>query len=325
MLIRNLKTSKEPILRFLLALPSNETNNDLIARLLYFLDAWSNDAIMLYNKAKTSVLKSTFQFCTCIENSVKFNKDWALKELSNFLLSKVELLDRYQHQFLIDHTETELIKKLFSSFPIQTFQICKNVIEKIIIQTRWEKKRRELVEDGAFYFYTNDEDNSHGDDELFQIFINKIEELALAQSPIFDALVLDYGKSNYVGMLRLAIYGLLVNPKVYHHKAYEIIKHINSKKGFVSNEKIEYLVRQLINAIYPSVSLVEQTDINEMIENIKVQYENEIYTHPITKKKARRSFTGYTQYLFLSAIPLGNLIVFPIPKLVMGKCHIMIG
>lgn len=310
MLIRNLKTSREVILNFLLDLPSNETNNDIIARLLYFLEDWNDEAIILYNRARLSVLKSPFQFCTCIEKSTTFNKDWAIKEFLTFLLSKVQLLNKQQHEFQIDHTETELIKKLFLVAPIETFHLCKQIIEKIIIQTRWEHKNGGLNEDGAFYFFTHSKENYHGDDEFFQIFINKIEEFAITKSPYFDEFILEFGKSNYVGLLRLVIYGLLANPKEYYNEALEIIKYINIRNGFVDNEKLEYFVRQLINVIYPLVSYNERKEINQMIENIKAPYENETFIHPITKKKERRSFTGHTQYKFLSAIPIENLIAF---------------
>lgn len=309
--IRNVRTSGNAILEFLLSLPETESNSQMINRVLYFLDNWDEKAILLFERCKELMAKNPHQLCHCLEKAAAFNKDWVFNKFSDFLHGKASQLTRNQHDFPIDHSETELIKKLFVRHSEETFLLCKSVTEKIILQTQWKHLQGGLNEDGSFYFYSNSKGSLHGDDEFFKLFIDKIEENAINENSLFENLLSEYSHSNYASHLRLVMYGILANPKRYYKEAFTLLQFINSRNGFTGDDKLQYFVRQVVNKIYALVSYDDKKEINRMIENIKVSFENEVFVHPQTQKKMRRSFHGYYQYKFWLSVPQNELENFP--------------
>jgi hypothetical protein len=308
---RNTYESSQIISDFLLNLSDDDKNKWLIQQVLYFLNTWSINTIKLFEKVNTEISFSPYMFCRCMERAVLFDDKWALEKTRSYFISKTVLLSRERNDYPIDHYETEFIENLFEKYPEQTFVIVKELVETIIDKVKWENVKGGLNEDGALYFFTNNRSKNLSDDGLFQVFINEIEKRAIKKVKSFDDFINEHANSNSIGIIKIMIYGLLKNPSVYYNESLKIITHVYAKQGFSSSGKLDYFIRQLITNIYSFLSYNDKIFIIKMIEETSSEYEMGIFINPNTNRKEKRTYEGYTQYQFLTCIPLNELKQIP--------------
>lgn len=311
LLLRNKERATKEILTYFTTLPSSSHNDGIIARYLYFVNKWDHIATALYTRTKDIILKNPFSFCQCMKTALQHDEYWVYNEIKVMLLRRAENLGINNHKFSIDHSETELIKKLFKHNTEEAFYLIQNVIETIISKTKWESDNMGLKEDSTFFFFSSSSENHYGDDdEFYQVFVNAIEDFSRTKHPIFKELITKYAKSDSASILRFLIYGYLANPKFYYEEALSTLQYIHSVNGFVHNEKLEYFARQLVSAIYSFLSHKQKEELNLLLLSIKSEYETKVFIHHVTKEKTRPTYQGYRQYQFLVAVPANEIIQF---------------
>ncbi len=312
MLLRNKDNAFNTILDHLSSTEINNKHDDIIARFLYFANNWNDTAKNLYYRTKESIMKSAYYICHCMELALNYDENWVYSEFGALLKERAEALDEHSNKFPIDHSETELMKKLYKNHFEKAFELSEDIIRNIIIKTEIKSNYGGLSEDWAFLLFSSTPENHYGDDdEFYQIFINAVEESARNNSLIFKEFTNKYSQSNFTSILRIIIFGYLANPKLYYEEALDTLKYIHYRNGFRYNDKLGYFLRKLITTIYPLLSLNQKEDLNTLLLSIKDKHELELYIHPVTKKKTQFKYFGYLQYQFLTAVPESEIKEFP--------------
>jgi hypothetical protein len=311
--LRNLNLATNNILEYLDKFENNDTTDNFISRILYFLKTWNETAIQLYYKIELKAINDSYLFCHCIEHAVINFEDWAFAEFEKYLLLKIEGLKSVFDKFKVSYNELELLKKLYNISFSKSFKLNQIIIENVINKTAGITTEGKLIIDGTFWFHSKN-DNLYERYDLLNLFIQSVENIAIEDSIQFNELITRYSDSKYVTLLRVLIFGYIKNPKLYYDQALTTIFNIYNVNNFLYNDSLLFYVRELITQIYPFLSYNQKNKLNSILLSINDSSENEVYIHPVSKKKTYRNFKGYLKYKFLQSIPQQEILSFPIIK-----------
>ncbi|HMF71079.1 MAG TPA: hypothetical protein VK616_06370, partial [Flavitalea sp.] len=321
LLFRNADSATAEIIFYLSELPKNKQNEDLISNFLYFLQRWTPQVFPLFDRVKAGFIDNPFLHSHMLERALTGDQSWVYNEFRTYLLARVRKLKKGSHAIYFDHSEEELLKKLFSINGEKAYELSIDIISALINKTRFNfSDGTPLFLDFAYLLYQR-RDSLHDQEELMEIFISQVEKFASEEHLIFNRFHKKYKHTKSTTLLRVLLYGYLSKPDSYATKALETIQFIKAEKGFDHDDKLQHLLRQVIHAVFPFLTGVLRRKLIDLILSVSRKDESGAYIHPITNKRVIIKATGQTKYLYLSAIPQAELFGYADAKKIYQELH----
>src|SRR5690606_5127712 len=152
---------------------------------------------------------------------------------------------------------------------------------------------------------------SHGHEAIYHLLVDKIQEQATKATPWFDQFLVDNQTSNSITILRLLFFGLFANPAHYANKIFQLMELFHQKEGLDGEDKIQFQFRQLLQKVYIHFDKDQKNQIDTILLSIKPKYDLDIDQDENGKKHHRLKRYGYHQFLYLSSIPLNEVMAKP--------------
>lgn len=311
-LIKQLPKSRQTICDFLLDCPDFEGKSRFIFRLLYYVKEWDiSAAFQLFEKHEAEAGADRFGYYKTLEDALSFNVDWVMQKYKAHCLNKIEAIKGPSDIPNFEHQDEELFKKIFEFDESKAFDFALDIIKRISAKTSGEDKSKPYIDLGFWLFDYERHGRSHGYEAIYHLLIDKVQEQAKQTTPWFDQFFADHLNSNSITILRLLFFGLLANPAHYANEIFLLMVLFHQKDGLEGDDKVQFQFRQLLTAVYPYFDNAQKDQIDRTVLSIKPKYELDIYQDENGKKRHRLKWYGYHQFLYLSSIPLNEVMAKP--------------
>ncbi|MCC5916475.1 MAG: ATP-binding protein [Cryomorphaceae bacterium] len=311
-LIKQLPKSRHSVCDFLLYCPEFEGKSKFNFRLLYNVKEWDIPAaFQLFEKHETEAGADRFSYYKTLEDALNMNVDWVMQKYKAHCLNKIEAIKDSNDKSDFEHQDEELFKKMFEVDTTKAFDFTLDIIKRISEKTSSGDKSKLYTDMGFWWFDYERHGHSHGYEAIYHLLVDKVQQQAKLTTPWFDQFLADYQNSNSITILRLLFFGLLANPAHYANKIFNLMELFHQKDGLEENDKIQFQFRKLLTAVYPHFNQAQKETIDKIVLAIKSKYEVEIYTDNNNKKRHTLMRYGHHQFLYLSAIPLNEVMARP--------------
>lgn len=311
-LVKQLPKSRQSVCDFLLNCPDFEGKSRFIFRLLYHVKEWDIPAaFQLFEKHQAEAGIDRFGYYKTLEDALNFNVDWVTQKYKTHCLNKIEAIKGTNEKPHFEHQDEELIKKMFDFDTTKALDFSLDIIKLISTKTSAEDKSKLYIDLGFWWFDYERHGRSHGYEAIYHLLVDKVQEQAQQTTPWFDQFFTDHLNSNSITILRLLFFGLLENPAHYANGIFQLMELFHQKDGLEGDDKIQFQFRQLLKAVYPHFNQAQKEKIDKIILAIKSKYEVRIYTDDNNKKRHTLMSYGHHQFLYMSAIPLDEVMARP--------------
>jgi hypothetical protein len=311
-LIKQLPKNRQSVSDFLLNCSEFEGKSRFTFKLLYYVKEWNiPGAFQLFEKYETEASTDRFGYYKILEDVLSFNVDWVFQKYKAHCLNKIEAIKSINDKPNFEHQDIELFKKMFKADTFKALDFSLDIIKRISEKTSVKDKSKLYIDFGFWLFSYDRLGRSQGYEAIFQLLVDKIQEEAEQVTPWFDHFFEDNINHNSITILRLLFFGLLANPAQYANKIIQLMELFHQKDGLEGEGKIQFQFRQLLSAVYPHFNQNQKERIDKIIHSIKSKYELGIYTDDNNKKRNTLYRFGHYQFLYLSAIPLNEVMARP--------------
>jgi hypothetical protein len=308
-LVKQLPKNRHAVCDFLLNCSEFQGKSKFIFRFLYYIKEWDIPiAFQLFEKHESESGTDRFGYYKALEDVLNFNIDWVIKKYKFHCLKKIETIKAFNDKPHFEYEDEELLIKMFEVDASKALDFALDIIKRISAKTNFEDKSK-LYNDLAFWWFDYERHGqSHGYEAIYHLLIDKVQAQAEKTTPWFDQFLADYQYSNSITLLRLLFFGLLANPAHYAKEIFNLMEIFHKKDGLEGEGKIQFQYRQLLNAVYTHFDYSQKDHIDKVLLSIKSKYELDIYLDENEKKRHRLKWYGYHQFLYLSSIPLNEVM-----------------
>lgn len=311
-LIKQLPKNRQSVCDFLLNCSEFEGKPRFIFRLLYYVKEWDIPAaFQLFEKHEAEAGTDRFDYYKVLEDVLNFNIDWAIQRYKKLCISKIEALKGNNDKLHFEYQDEELFKEMFDVEPTKALNFTLDIIKRISVKTSGEDKSKLYSDLGFWWFDYERHGHSHGHEAIYHLLVGKVQLQAEQTTPWFDKFLAEHQNSNSITILRLLFFGFLVNPAHYANEIFNIMELFYQKDGLERDDKIQFQFRQLLSLVYPHFNQAQKETIDKIVLSIQSKYEIQIYTNDNDKKRHTLMLNGRHQFLYLSAIPLNEVMVRP--------------
>jgi len=311
-LIKQLPKSRQSVCDFLLDCPDFEGKSRFIFRLLYHVKEWDiSAAFQLFEKYEAEAGADRFNYYKILEDALNFNVDWVMQKYKAHCLNKIEAIKGPSDKPNFEYQDEELFKKMFEVDESKAFDFALDIIKRISAKTSGEDKSKLYIDLGFWLFDYERHGRSHGYQAIYHLLVDKVQEQAEQTTPCFDQFLVDNQNSNSITILRLLFFGLFANPAHYANEIFQLMELFQQKEGLDGDDKIQFQFRQLLQKVYLHFDKAQKNQIDKILLSIKPKYELDIYQDENGKKRHRLKWYGYHQFLYLSSIPLNEVMAKP--------------
>lgn len=312
MLTRQLPKSRQLVCDFLLNSPEFEGKPNFICNLFYHIQVWDTPlAFQLFEKYEAEVNPDSFDYYKTLIDILNYNVDWGMRRYKTHCLSKLEAIKSPADQPHFEHKDEKLFKKMFEVDASKGLDFALDIVKRVSAKTS-NANTSKLYNDLSLWLFDYDRhDRSHGYKAIYHLLVDKVKEQAEQTTPWFDQFLIDHQNSNSITILRLFFFGLLANPAHYVNEVFQLMKLFYQKGGLESRDKIQFQFRELLTAVYSYFNEAQKETIDKIILSIQPKYEVTIYTDDGGNKRHRLILYGHHQFLYLSAIPLKEVMGRP--------------
>jgi len=300
----------DTVVDFLYAFPEVEKKDEYICRILGRLDHWENERSVKLFEDKLDKLKNSpddYQYDLILERVFKHKPEIICKVFFDSLNKKLDNIlspDDFENRDFCSYHDIELLKKIWSWNEEIAFSEGFKIIHKLVEKTKYVSDRN-FYRDKAFSYFDRSESDIYKHWVFFVILEKKWKSIAQNDKSTFLKLATDLQCSNSLTLLKLLVRGHLTNPESYVKEGFRLLIRQGILEEIASSESEGYELRCLLNNIYPFFSPEQKEMINKLILSAVI---------PAWEKgrcKGRRSWAGYSKYMFLCAIPKDELKSFP--------------
>lgn len=314
-LIKQLPKSRQAVCDFLWNCSEFEGKSKFIIRLLYHVKEWDIPlAFQLFEKHEDEAGTDRFGYYKTLEDVLNFNIDWVIQRYKIQCISKIEAIKSSTDKPHFEYQDEELFKKMFMVDTTKALDFAFDIINRISAKTSGEDKSKLYIDLGFWLFDYERHGRSHGYEAIYHLLVDKVHEQAEQTTPWFDQFLVDHQNSNSITILRLLFLGLLANPAHYANEIFHLIELFHQKDGLEGHDKIQFQFRQLLKEVYQYFSNAQKDQIDKILLSIKSKYELNIYQNGNGKKCHWLKSYGYHQFLYLSSIPLNEVMARPLLK-----------
>ncbi len=311
-LIKQLPKNRQVVCGFLLNCPEFEGKSKFIFQVLYYVKEWDVPlAFQLFEKHEVGAESNRFGYYKILEDALNFDVDWVIQKYKAHCLNKIKAIKNNSDKPHFDHQDIKLLKKMFAVDNIKAFDFALGIVKRISAKTSGKNKSKLYMDLGFWLFDYDRRGHSQGHEAIYHLLVNNVQEHAEQTTLLFDQFYVDYQNSNSITILRLLFFGLYANPSHYTNEIFKLMDLFYQKDGLEGNDKIQYQFRQLLMAVYSHFNQVQKETIDKIVLSIESKYEVRIYNDENDNKRHNLMRYGYRQFLYLSAIPLTEVMARP--------------
>lgn len=267
-------------------------------------------------------------FYHILENATDDAIDWVVTKFQGEVIKSINQnsTEHFGKKINLSFSQNELLTMLFEKAPQKALLFCMELLELVLSQTQYVIEQTQLLNDYSEGILQDDEldpdlpDTDHK--SFFKTLIENVRQLAKIDSIVFQEFNQQYKRTRFVRIQRISLNGYIQNPDAYKEDIFDFILHFSQLGGFcVSETTVRELLEKAITKGFPLFSRHQKVKTSEIIQNIKVKYEQDCYKRWLQNKeehsnwkKENGCFIGKRRYKFLCAIPLPELEAFPILK-----------
>ncbi|WP_028375351.1 NACHT domain-containing protein [Leeuwenhoekiella sp. MAR_2009_132] len=314
-LVKQLPKSRQSVCDFLLNCPEFKGKARFVSRLLYHVKEWDIPAaFQLFEKNDVKAGFDSFGYYNILKDALKFDFDWVKQKYKDICLKKIQAIKDRKDKPNFEHQDEKLLKRMFEVDTNKTLDLTLDIINQIIAKTSGEDKSKLYIDFSFWLFNYELNGRSHGYDAIYHLLVDKVQEQAQQTTPWFDQFFADHLNSNSITILRLLFYGLSANPAHYVNDIFQLMELFHQKDGLDGDDKIQFQFRQVLTTVYPHFDNSQKDQIDRILLSIKSKYELDIYQDENGKKHHRLKWYGYHQFLYLTSLPLSEVMAKPILK-----------
>lgn len=239
-----------------------------------------------------------------LEDALNFNAEWVFQNYKSHCLKKLSSFKGNNNKTIFEHEDIELIKKMFKVDTIKTLDFALNIIKGYYTKSSGEDKYN-------FYFEIEYQSRTHGHSAIYYLLVDRVKEQAKKITPWFNQFFEDHQNSKSNTILKVLFMGLGANPAHYSDNIFQLVSWFHKDRGLVGNCKLEFHLRQLLAVSYSHFNQVQKETIDKIVLSIQPKHEIRIFTDVNGKKKHSLGRYGHHQFLYLSALPLSEVMARP--------------
>lgn len=298
---RHLPNNRKKICDFLWGTGEFQDREAFIFRTLYFIKEWDVDeAFSLFKNCQDIAKQNSFAYCKILGDILPYNFDFVTEEYKDIFQRKIEEVNEPFQKPQITHDDEELFKKMFRCNAFKAFEYFLPFIEKT----------GEL----PFLFFDyggSAPKHSHGLVLIVELLLSHVRNQASNKPEWFKDFFKARKFSDFSPHQIIIIEGLRTDPRLFHEESFEFLKSWTStEKVNNSDGKVQHFVRKLLGEAYPILESSQKEELDWNLLNISPKAEKEMFTHE-KKLQHRLGWYGYTQFLYLSALPQEEVFAKP--------------
>jgi hypothetical protein len=290
---RHLPKNRDLICRFLSGTCGFQEREAFVFRILYLIKEWDvEEAFTLFEKYKAGAQQDRFSYYKILEDILPYNFDFVVDEYRAVFRKKLEEVNEPFHNPQINHDDEELFRKMFQSNATKAFRYFLEVLAKL---GEWPF---------IFFDYSDTTSGrSHGHDLILTLLLSHVRQQASRSPDWFKNFFKDHKVSDFSPHQMMIIEGLRSNPKLFLKETLDFLKRwTSSEKIDLPDGKVQHFVRKLLGEAYPLLSSSQNEELDGNLLNISPKAEKEVFIRE-EKRHHRLDWYGYTQFLYLSALP----------------------
>ncbi|MCF2489927.1 hypothetical protein [Dyadobacter sp. CY347] len=252
----------------------------------------------IFNLCTDFESRDPFAYYHVLSNIAKANPEFALERLEILLPQHYGSAKRKR-----EYDEREVLKELASSVPEKLFPILFRIIEADI--ENGNEQDEYLTRD--YRFRTVDlvhDEHLEGSEFLYKLLAQCLRLAAERKAHSFSSFYKANRVSKLDSVLRLLIYSLNGNEKMYSDEIYKLSKWFIETRQDMIDSRVSYELRVVLGKAIPYFAKDQASSMAEVIMCIVVP--NEVYysTHSDPNMSRIRSCWGLTKYQWLMRLPL---------------------
>jgi hypothetical protein len=279
-----------------------------IKRIPYFIKTWDfPDAFELLNLIEKQLFNDEHHFYEILIDISKIDINRALEMFKRNFTSKLDAIEYDNGRINLDlgHSAKKLLKHLYTENQPVAVKFNLNLVIDLIKKTEmnYPNKDRDLIMDHAFGWYTSVHHDQYA--FLFDMLEENAKLIAQNEESTFISLFKTHFKTRYKTLMKIVLIGINSNPSSYIEDTYEIILYLNSLNFLESHNDETKLIRQILGKSYNRFNISQIENIDKILDGLA--YTKDYHIREYGKTKKLHSFHGYTQFLYLQAIPTEQL------------------
>lgn len=305
------------VVKYLDEIEGFEEKDNFISRVLINLEDWSEYDLLPYFEKYIKYFeeqkgRDNFWYYQILRKIFINNNNYVLEKLKPIFHNLFE--DEFFRNELIHDIES-ILEELYKSEPEIIFQLIFDVFYQVIEANKYFVKHKSY--DSVFYKCTQFNERytsiNYADLKFEEYIINHLKS-KLSNRDYFVAFFNKHKNSNSAVILRILIVSLSASYKAYKEEIYEILKIINSKKGFNEiDNSLQLELRKLIGLIFSEYSIEVKLEITKILLSIRHPYEMGFHKYQNAQGEDKVEFTGFgqKQLKFIKQIPISEINSIP--------------
>jgi hypothetical protein len=337
LLMNNLRYASDSVFDYLDSIDFDfKDKATVFQNLLYFTEKWTKPIPKrLFDTYYTKVVVPTennFGYFHILENALNDDVGWVIEKFREIIYHKEKRKTNvYRERENLNHSENELLTKLFTKSPDKTLSFCLEILEKRLNKGKYLMKETILMNDYSWGGNNDDgldiDSFEDGHKTFLKTLVANLKTLAKDNDLIFQSFKEKYKNTEFIRIQRLLLNGYIQNPNAFKDDIFDFIVKFNERGGFVGVETtIESLLQKAIQISYSFFDIEQKKAVNDIILNISNKVELDYYKKWLqdrfkypTWKKDDEDYEPFVKmrtykYLFISSIPLVELDNFPTLK-----------
>lgn len=290
---KHLPRNRDLICKFLSGAGEFQKREAFVFRILYFIKEWDvKEAFTLFHKYKVAAQQDRFGYYKILEDILPYKFNFVADEYRPVFQRKLKEVNEPFQKPQINHDDEELFKKMFHCNAGKAFPYFLEFLDKL----------GELP--FLFFDYSDTvSDHSHGHDLILTLLLNHVRKEAPQSPDWFKDFFKDHKNSGFSPHQMMIIEGLRANPEKFLEETFDFLKRWTStEKLDLVDGKVQHFVRKLLGEAYPLLNSSQKEELDWNLLNISPEGEKEVFIRE-EKRHHRLGWYGYTQFLYLSALP----------------------
>ncbi|MCU0467544.1 MAG: ATP-binding protein [Arcicella sp.] len=341
LLMNNIRYTPDSVFDYLDSIDFDFKDKALVFQdLLYRTERWTNPIpkklFDIYYSKSVVLTGNSFRYFHILENALNDDVEWVIDKFREIIFyKKTSKTEEYREKIDLNHSENELLAKLFAKYPDKTVSLCLEILEAQLYKRKSLIKGTLLMDDYAWGGSLNDDSLEidsfeDGHKTFLKTLVANIKILAKNNDSIFQFFKERYKNTKFIRIQRLLLNGYIQNPHIFKNDIFDFIKNFNEQKGFTGvKTTIEQLLQKAIQLSYSFLDIEQKRVVNDIILNISNKCELRYYKDWLQDRFFYQRYPTWTKdnedsecfirlktykYLFVSAIPSVEFDQFPTLK-----------
>lgn len=291
---RNLDGNEDIILDYLL----KTGDGNMSFAILYNITNWDSKSFQLFEKHCEFFKKEVWGYNHLLKNMAEYNPRYVLKTIQDDLV-----FNQNSRSSQIEYSQKEIVKKLKEKIPQDLIDVLFGALEKNITQRSLPNPPCTILTD----FVVSDVDlredeHSAGKEYYYKVLANSLRSQGTAETNYYKNFLKENIFSKYKNILRLIVFSLQTNEKMYKDEIFSLIIYLGKCRFFDSYGKLNFEIRNLLRSSFLFFNDLQKAEIIKTIKGLTVK--TELHKWERDGKKFFSSQWGLTKYLFYKCLPI---------------------